>query len=294
MLGGGFLSGVYAIGAGSSLGKTTLVQEIADNIALNGSSVLYFALEMSKTEMIAKTITRVSHKLNKFDKSSTQIIANDMTESDYDKIEKSRLHINKILKNITYEGNIFESNIQEIIKKIYSYKNKYKRVPVIVIDYLQIVQSDNDKHSEKQAADRVVALLKQLSNDLGAIVILVSSIGRANYLSYIDLSSFKESGGIEYGVDCAIGLQLTAIYEIMGMPSSKESEKRELFNKAKSDSPRRVELVILKNRGSRVGLSHTYSYFPAFNYFVEDDDTSLMQKITNPAEIQQSFEGCIE
>ena len=60
LLDGGLYPGLYFIGAISSLGKTTLALQIADNIAKAGHGVLIFSLEMSTSELMAKTISRES------------------------------------------------------------------------------------------------------------------------------------------------------------------------------------------------------------------------------------------
>ena len=57
---GGLYPGLYFIGANSSLGKTTLILQIADNIAESGHGVLVFSLEMSRNELIAKSLSRMS------------------------------------------------------------------------------------------------------------------------------------------------------------------------------------------------------------------------------------------
>ncbi|MEW5208114.1 DnaB-like helicase C-terminal domain-containing protein, partial [Bacillus cereus] len=43
---GGLRTGLYVLGAISSLGKTTFVQEVVDKIAEQGEHVLFFSLEM--------------------------------------------------------------------------------------------------------------------------------------------------------------------------------------------------------------------------------------------------------
>ena len=58
---GGLYEGLYGLGAISSLGKTTLALQIADNIAYDGETpVMYFALEMGWQEMTSKSISRLT------------------------------------------------------------------------------------------------------------------------------------------------------------------------------------------------------------------------------------------
>lgn len=49
---------MYIVGAISSLGKTTLITQIGDQIAQSGQDILLFSLEMAKTEIMAKSISR--------------------------------------------------------------------------------------------------------------------------------------------------------------------------------------------------------------------------------------------
>ena len=60
VLEGGLYAGLYVIGAISSLGKTTYVTQIADQVARNGNSVLFFSIEMDRSEIIAKSLCRES------------------------------------------------------------------------------------------------------------------------------------------------------------------------------------------------------------------------------------------
>ena len=50
ILEGGLYEGLYIVGAISSLGKTTLITQIADQIAEAGEDVLIFSLEMARSE----------------------------------------------------------------------------------------------------------------------------------------------------------------------------------------------------------------------------------------------------
>ena len=58
-LNGGFHSKrLIVLGAISSLGKTSLALQVADNIARSGKDVLIFSLEMDSDELLAKTLSR--------------------------------------------------------------------------------------------------------------------------------------------------------------------------------------------------------------------------------------------
>ena len=57
-LDGGLYDGLYILGAISSLGKTTFAIQIADYLSSQGHDVLYISLEMSRYEIMAKSISR--------------------------------------------------------------------------------------------------------------------------------------------------------------------------------------------------------------------------------------------
>lgn len=292
LLGGGIYSGLYVLGAISSLGKTAFIQNIADNIAESGKKVLYFSLEMSTNEMLARTIVRNTHMHDKtFLRGTRELLNNDMDKIDYDKIKRLKTHLNAITDNMYYEEGNFSTTIDEIINKVTMFKHTYEIAPVVVIDYLQIIAPKDIRMTEKQSTDTNIAELKRLSRDLDIPVLIVSSVNRANYMSYIDFSSFKESGSIEYGADVVLGLQLNAIHNLMQLPkSTTESEKRELLNSAKSEIPREIELVVLKNRNGKTGTTHNYSYNPIYNYFIEHESNDILQRVINADESLSNWE----
>ena len=57
-LNGGLYTGLYFIGAISSLGKTTHTLQIADNLDKQGRDVLFFSLEQSKYDLMTKSVSR--------------------------------------------------------------------------------------------------------------------------------------------------------------------------------------------------------------------------------------------
>ena len=56
---GNLYPGLYVLGAISSLGKTTFACQLADQLSHQGEHVLYFSLEQSKYELVAKGLARL-------------------------------------------------------------------------------------------------------------------------------------------------------------------------------------------------------------------------------------------
>ena len=49
-------------------------------------------------------------------------------------------------------------------------------------------------------------------------------------------------------------------------------KKRKIIKEAKGETPRRIELVCLKNRFSKPSFSCVFNYYPAHDLFVPADD----------------------
>ena len=279
-LGGGLRAGrLYGIGAVTSLGKTTFVLQIADNMARAGQDILIFSLEMSRYELMGKSISRGTYakSKNKNEACTLQTILDfserkNLSQKHMQKLEESIAdYRDNVAKHINISegvGDIGCRQIRDYVEKFYILKN---RNPVVIIDYLQILAPFNDRLNDKQNIDKNVLELKRICRDYQVPVIVVNSFNRANYLSEASFESFKESGAIEYSCDVLIALQLY----IEGRDEWTEttpplSKKREAVNNAKIKSPREVEAIILKNRGYKAYDKVFFQYLPEYDYFEEN------------------------
>ena len=262
----GIKTGLYVIGAISSLGKTTLISQVADTLASQGEKVIFFSLEQSKFELVAKSLSRQSYYLKANQGKSQAEFMNFNYEDELSNEALAKYF--EFANNISYiEGN-FDLNVIGIRKYIENYINVNNVKPIVIVDYLQILRPINDKLSDKQAVDYNVSELKRISRDNDIPIFLISSFNRDNYLQPVDFTSFKESGAIEYGADVVFGLQLRIIEENEAFSKDKDiKEKRRLINEAKSSNPREVQLVCLKNRNGKSYFKCYFNYYPILNTF---------------------------
>lgn len=269
VLDGGLYEGLYIIGAISSLGKTTFTTQMTDQIAEMGQDVLIFSLEMARTEIMAKSISR--HTLKEVvdtdgdirDAKTARGITTgkrykNYSEREKDLIAKSLEQYKAYAEHIYISEGIGDIGIPQIRHTINQHIKFTGNSPVVVIDYIQILAPYNERATDKQNIDKAVMELKRISRDFKIPVIGISSFNRANYSVAVTMEAFKESGAIEYSSDVLIGLQL-------------EGAGKKEFDaiQAKKQNPRVVELVILKNRNGRAGDRLGYYYYPMFNYFKE-------------------------
>ena len=269
VLDGGLFEGLYILGAITSLGKTTLVTQIADQVAQSGHDVLIVSLEMARTELMAKSISRLTllEALRANGNSRSAKTARGITTGSrwagYSVQERELIH--RAVKEFgDYAGNLYitegigDIGVREIRDLVARHAEFSGQVPVVVVDYLQILAPYSDRATDKQNTDRAVLELKRLSRDYKTPVIGISSFNRAGYREAVTMEAFKESGAIEYSSDVLIGLQLKGA----GTPGFDAGAE-------KGKTPRAVELKVLKNRNGAAGCTVEFEYYPMFNYFKE-------------------------
>ncbi|GMO67993.1 MAG: hypothetical protein Nk1A_6570 [Endomicrobiia bacterium] len=290
---------LYAIGGITSVGKTTFVMNIADNVASSGHDVLVFSLEMSTSEMLMKNLARQIFLSNNNVEKNKRLKVKDLPtvrelcsaiypnmntctadEKLMDRVDQlkpllneaeetyARSTLGKHLSIYGMElGAVKFDTIKRVLEEFAEANSKMPRL--VVVDYLQIMASPkgNFNLSEKQIVDKNITELKRIAVEFNIAVMVVSSFNRDSYHEKISLKSFKESGGIEYSCDVMMGLQLGGI-TWKDKENAKE-DPQEFNKKAMGDDLRKVELVILKNRMYKVFEEVCFDYYVKSDYFME-------------------------
>jgi len=286
LLEGGLYSGLYIVGAISSLGKTTLCLQIGDQIAKAGNDVLIFSLEMSKLELMAKSISRLTSILD-IEQSNSNTNAKTtrgiLTGSRYQRYNTTELELIKKAKGIyfseyakhlyIYEG-MGNIGVEQVKNRVESFKRITGKAPTVIIDYLQILAPapENKFMTDKQNTDFNVMQLKRISRDYNTAVIGISSFNRENYTAPVNMASFKESGAIEYSSDVLIGLQYKAMNDLPKQEKDVKTKALEIYSeiseKARNKQPIEIQLKVLKNRNGNKGAIEL-EFYPMFNKFKE-------------------------
>lgn len=198
--GGGLPTGFTIIGAETGLGKTTFTLQLADTIAKEENvKILFFSLELSKYELLSKTLSRISYLDNELpNHTPNEFISNGVEGIDnyFNKYEE-------IQDNIFLIDNV--KDIGGIIGNTIAFCKKYANDKVVVvIDYLQYIKCEGN--SDKQNIDNITRELKNITSKYNVSIIAISSLSRDGGKRN-DLTSFKESGSIEYTADYVIILK---------------------------------------------------------------------------------------
>lgn len=264
-LDGGLYEGLYIVGAVSSLGKTAFCMQIADALARQGQDVLVFSLEMSAHELMARSISRETFLADatpgKQLSKTVRGILDGRRWAGY--TAREHAHLQAAMEAYgTYADHLYirqgdhDTGLEIIAGEVERHIAQTGRVPVVLIDYLQIIAPVDVHFTDKQNTDRAVCALKKLSRAHEATILAISSFNRENYNTPATMASFKESGGIDYSADVLIGLQARGAG---GRGFDLEAEKRK--------DPREIEVKILKNRTAALSRPIPLRYYPAYSCF---------------------------
>ena len=243
-LNGGLTNCFAILGALSSMGKTTLCLQMADQMAAAGRNVLYIALEQGKMELMAKSISRtLFQRYVKLDSGAVMPLA-DYTKGSghYEPLELSALEIRTRYRYIPAESkdaigqaleeyaqgagqNVYyceargaDVNASHIRRAVAEHKEKTGNAPIVIIDYLQLLASDTVRdgrtgllipkaRDEREILNNSIKSLTAISRDFNTIVIGISAFNRNSYKEQAAMDSFNGSSRIEYSADVLMALE---------------------------------------------------------------------------------------
>jgi replicative DNA helicase len=226
---GGFReSEVTILAARTSMGKTALAINIVHRVAKKDNLVLFFSLEMSAEELTDRALVAAS-KLN-----SNRMRAGTLSDDERGTLVESASSLS--LLPIHFDASSYQtmSGIAAQVRRIHRKENR--KIGLIVIDYLQLIQPDDERSPREQQVAKISRRLKLLAKEFNAPVLCLAQMNRQSE-NRADprpkLSDLRESGAIEQDADNVWFIHRPEVY-------AKGKEKGELAGLA--------ELLIGKQR----------------------------------------------
>lgn len=274
--------GLYAIGAASGLGKTTLMGQMCDQLAERGEHVLFFSLEQTKLEMVSKSLSRIIHAVNPEKSVSAIDIRRGKAEPKI--LENAINYFKRYAARVNVIDCTFETTAEDIIQYCKDFMEQNPGIkPIVIIDYLQAIPGAADGNNRRTAMDITsmnMREIKTFQKNFGLTVFLICSLNRANYQLPISFESFKNSGDIEYTADVVWGLQLAILSTKFFKDEKKPGLKREMISESLNTKYRQLQLVCLKNRYGKRG-KYGFEYEPAYDTFTPINDDIYCDRINN-------------
>lgn len=225
-------SDLIVIAARPGMGKTAFAMNIASNYAKRsgGKEVVVFNLEMSKEQL------------------ATRLLATE-AQVDSRNLRDGRIQSNEWIKLATSAGAlstmpIFIDETSALsVSQIKAKLRRTQNLGLVVIDYLQLMESSIKSDSRVLIVSEITRQLKIMAKEFNVPVILLSQLSRTTEQRTSkrpQLSDLRDSGSIEQDADIVMFLYREAYY-------NEQTEKKNI-----------AQCIIAKNRHGETGTIDLY------------------------------------
>ncbi|HMM62172.1 MAG TPA: replicative DNA helicase [Candidatus Saccharibacteria bacterium] len=228
-------SDLIVLAARPSMGKTTLVTNLAYNIATVAKQpVLFFSLEMSKEQLVDRMLADASGV------DAWNIRTGNLSDDDFSKLSEAMGEM--------AEAPIFIDDTPGL--SVLEMRTKARRAAheqplgLIIVDYLQLMQGGGRGDGNRvQEVSEISRGLKLIARELNVPVIALSQLSRSvesRSPQIPQLSDLRESGSIEQDADIVMFIYREAYY-------NPETERENI-----------TDLIIAKHRNGPTGKIELY------------------------------------
>lgn len=230
MLGGLNKKEFIILAARPSMGKTAMSLNIALNTAINeNAKVAFFNLEMGKNQILERALSALG-EIN-----CSSIKTGDLKDEEWAKIMKVSNDLS--MSSLYIYDKVF--TLRSIIAECKRLKIQ-KGLDIVIIDYLQLINTEERSESRNLDISKISRQLKLLAKELEITVIALSQLSRApearaNHRPM--LSDLRESGSLEQDADVVMFLYRDAYY-------NQDAENKDI-----------LENIVAKNRNGQVGIA---------------------------------------
>lgn len=231
----GFQKGnLVLLAARPGVGKSALALNFATHAALKANMpVAIFSLEMSKEELVNRIVSCEAMI------DSKKFKTGDFSDEDWDSYASTMTRISKAPLYMDDTANVTVSDIRAKCQKL---KMQTGGLGMIVIDYLQLMQTTSKSDNRSQAIGEITRSLKILAKDMAVPVLLLSQLNRAaEDRERPALSDLRESGSIEQDADI-----------VMFIANETKKKGANVADEAIPDTYP-VEIVLAKHRSGALG-----------------------------------------
>ncbi len=225
------------IGSRPGVGKTIIGMQIALNIARNKKRVMYTSLEMSVTQLCERIISANANV------DSLRLRTGNIKDDEWINIinTSSMYALDNFLIDKT------SRNQQHIRTKLRKFKPD-----LLIIDYLQLLQSASKEYSREREVATITRDLKLMSLEFKIPIVILSQLNRNAEGNRPSMGDLRESGAIEQDSDNIIFLH---------EPNEKDIEKlinegiysANFFKLQEQNNRKLSRIIIEKQRNGPVG-----------------------------------------
>lgn len=266
----GFKPSEYTILAGRpSMGKTSTALDIVASALMRDKSVLFLSLEMSSDQIIARLLPKIDRQLsldNTFLAQDSINFQNKIYDA-VDFLKGKRFYIEDFSRKSSM-------TLSECEKTISMFSKKFDGIDLVVLDYIQMIESETKSFGENSQTSEISARIKRLSKKTGASWIVLSQLNRG-LESRTDkrplASDLRNSGSLEQDADIILFPFREAVYLERSL---KEQLSKKPDNQAIADALaaltsatlENAEIIVGKNRNGAIGTANVQFHRPSASY----------------------------
>ncbi len=236
----GFQAGdLIVLAARPSMGKTALVINIAEHVALNeGLPVAVFSMEMGAAQLAV----RIVGSIGRIDQ--THLRTGKLSDEEWPRLTEAIEKLRNVSLHIDESAGLNSSELRANARRL---SRKCGKLGLIVVDYLQLMSgSGGGGNGENRATElgEISRGLKMLAKELQCPVIALSQLNRSVETRTDKrpmMSDLRESGAIEQDADIIMFIYRDDYYNKMDGPTP-------------SKEPGVAEILIAKQRNGPTGM----------------------------------------
>ena len=233
------------VAARPSLGKTSLVLNYARNAAARQqATVAFFSIEMAAEQLVQRLLAMESGV------DSARLAFGSHSERDDRKISQALGSLGDLPIYFDDSGMLTVAEMRAKARRL----QLEKGLDLVVVDYLQLMQSGMRNENRVQEVSHISRSLKQLARDLDVPVVACSQLSRAAEVrahNVPQLSDLRESGSIEQDADVVMFIYREDKY------MSREEWARQHPDRPADSYPSGItQIVVAKHRNGPTGTIH--------------------------------------
>ena len=259
---GGFQpSNLIVIAARPSMGKSSLIANIAENVSVkHGRPVAFFSLEMSETELAQRFIASRARiggdKLRK----------GQVSQRDWPKVLRACNELEAAPLWIDDSSDLSMLELRAKARRLHAQEQERGGLGLVMVDYLQLMRAEDPRVNRVEQVAQMSRGLKILARELQIPVIAVSQLSRAPEQRPDKrpiLSDLRESGQVEQDADLVMFLF-----------------REDYYRPADEEPTGLADVIISKHRNGPVGTERLV-FLPQYPKFA--DATGRERPVEQPA-----------
>nr|WP_321459354.1 replicative DNA helicase [uncultured Cohaesibacter sp.] len=256
-------SDLIILAARPAMGKTSLVTNIAYNIAsayraeeqpdgslktVNGGVVGFFSLEMSAEQLATRVIAEQAMV------SSEKIRRGKVDQDEFARIAQKAQEMQVTPLHIDPTGGISIAQLAARARRL----KRQKGLDLLIVDYLQLLSGSASKASQGRVQEitEITTSLKALAKELSVPVIALSQLSRqveARDDKRPQLADLRESGSIEQDADVVLFIYREEYYKMREEPKP-GTEEHFTWQSEMERCMGKAEVIIAKQRHGPTGI----------------------------------------